>query len=432
MSAPGRRRVGLLRFRPSAYLLLGTAGALLIAAVAGRDPVPLFLAIPLLLAGPAAALSGPRGTPSLSARWTAEGSGPEVTVVGAVDAAGRVDPNDLLIEASPPPGLRQEAPPIIARDRDELTFRFAWSALEPTIVVIPPPCVVWRDATGLVERRADVGLSELVVERYPPDLLRIGEVRLRRTIVLPGETLSRRVGVAGEFYGIREASPTDPLRRINWPASARAGRLLANEYQVDRTGDILLVLDTRPTSLGPAIDGRLLAVSRAAAVGIANSFLRVKSRVGLGIFGEFLTAVPLAAGRTQQQRLRRALLAARTSPADAPSERCAIALRRYFPPGVTTVVFSSLADEGRADLVPYVRRRGFPVVALSPSPLPIYPASPPLAPEDEALVDRMSRLARRDQIARAWQEAPTVDWDDYWSLGRFVDYLRRPAVRRIG
>jgi uncharacterized protein (DUF58 family) len=421
-----------LQWRPLAYLLLGAGGVLLIAAVAGRDPVPIFLAIPLILAAPAAALSGPRGTPKLPARWRAEGTGPEITLVGAVRPAAGVDPNDLLVRAGPSPGLREIAPPDFGTVEGELGFRFSWSALEPTIAVVPPPQVLWRDAAGLVEREAATGLTELVIERYPPDLFRIGQVRLRRTILLPGETHSRQIGVAGEFYGIRDASPTDPLRRINWHASARAGRLLANEYQVDRTGDILLVLDTRTTTLGTAIDERLLSISRAAAVGIANSFLRVKSRVGLGVFGEFLAAIPIGSGRTQQHRIREALLRARTSAKDAPSERCAIALVRYFPTGVTTVVFSSLADENRADLVPYVRRRGFPVVALSPSPLPLYPASPPLAPADEMLVARLTRLQRRDQIARSWQEAPTVDWDDYWSLSRFVEYLRRPALRRIG
>jgi len=432
VSDGGKAQKELLRWRPRAYLLLGTAGVLFIVAVAGRTPVPVFLAIPLLLAAPAAALGGPRATPRLTGQRIAEGSGPEVRVQGWVRAAERVDPNDLFVDVPCPPGMHEAAAPEFERSSEEVRFHLAWRAREPTIVVAPTPSVVWRDSAGLVERRARLELPDLVVERYPPELLRIGAVRLRRTMVLPGETLSRQVGPSGEFYSIRDATPDDPPRRINWVASARSGRLLANEYQVDRTGDVLLLLDTRTTSLGRAIDERLLSISRAAAAGIAQSFLFTKARVGLGVFGEFLTPVPLGSGRAQHHRIRAALLAARLNPAAAPSERCAVSLSRYFPAGVTTILFSTLADDNLADLVPYLRRRGFPVIVLSPSPLPALFEGPALDPDDEALAARLTRLLRRDQIARAWREAPTIDWDDYWSLGRFVEFLRRPATRRVG
>jgi len=422
----------LLRWRFRSYLLLGAGAVLLVAAVALRTPVPVFLALPFLLAAPAAAFSGPRTTPRLTGRWGAEGSGPEVTIRGSVHPPDGLDPHNLRFDGPCPPGLREVAPAALEVRSDRLEFRLTWQALEPTIEVVAPPRIAWQDPAGLVERRAFVELPDLVVERYPPELLRLAGVRLRRTMVLPGETLSRHIGPAGEFYGIREATPADPARRINWSASARAGRLLTNDYQVDRTGDVLLVLDTRATSLGPAVDERLLAISRAAAAGIAESFLRAKSRVGLGVFGEFLSAVPLSSGRAQRGRIRAALLAARIDPASAPSERCAIALRRYFPPDVTTVVFSTLVDEASADLLPHLRLRGFPVVALSPSPLPVYPHVPPLSPEDEQLIGRLQQLLRRDQVARAWEEAPTVDWADYWSLAPFVNLLSRPATRRVG
>jgi uncharacterized protein (DUF58 family) len=421
-----------LRWRPRTFLLLGAACLLLLAAVLLRNPIPLFLALPFLLAGPAAAFSGPRAAPQLSAHWRVEGSADQVLVTGSVVTPRSVDARDLVLEAACPPGLVEVSPPHVDVNRPEARIRLSWRAQEPSIVVVPPPRITWRDPAGLVERTAASGLLPLVVERYPPELLRIGAIRLRRTMVLPGETLSRHVGARGEFFGIRAAVPDDPPRNINWKASARTGHLLANEFQLDRTGDVLLVLDARTTSLGPEVDARLLSVSRAAAAGIAASFLRVKARVGLGVFGEFLDTVPLAAGRGQPERIRSALLAARLHAEGAPSERCAVALGRYFPTGVTTILFSSLVDAGVADLLPHLRRRGFPVVALSPSPLPAILSEPVLGAEEEAIVTRLARLLRRGQVADAWREAPTIDWDDYWSLGQFVEFLRRPATRRIG
>jgi uncharacterized protein (DUF58 family) len=421
-----------LHWRPLAFLLFATGVLLLAAAVAERSPIPLFLALPLLLASPAAALSGPRGPPELLLERHAEGSGMEVRIVGSLASTDRVDARDLEVSFVRPPGLFESSPPRLEWAAKEVHFDFHWEAREPTIVVVPPPAAVWRDAAGLVERAAAFAAPPLVVERYPPELIRVGAVRLRRTMVQPGETPSRRIGAAGEFYGIREAAPTDPPRRINWRASARAGRWLTNEYQVDRTGDVLLLIDARRSSLGASVDERLLSISRAAAAGIAASFLHEKARVGVGVFGEFLDIVPLSTGRAQGIRVRSLLLSARLGPSNIPSERGAVSVSRYFPPGVTTILFSSLADESAVELVPHLRRRGYPVVVLSPSPLPITSEHPSLSEEEEALVVRIGRLARREQVAHVWRDAPTVDWEDYWSLGRFVEYLRRPGTRRVG
>jgi uncharacterized protein (DUF58 family) len=431
VSAPLSSDVSL-HWRPLAFLLFAAGAFLLLASVAERSPIPLFLGLPLLLAGPAAALWGPRGPPQLRLERRAEGSGMEVRITGSIAPTDRADARDLDVAFVRPPGLFEVAPPRIARTAEALSFEFHWQAPEPTIAVVPPPRVVWRDAAGLVERPARFEAPPLVVERYPPELIRVGAVRLRRTMVLPGETPSRRIGTTGEFYGIRDAGPTDSPRQINWRASARAGRLLVNEFQLDRTGDVLLLIDARRSTLGPRVDERLLAISRAAAAGIAESFLHEKARVGVGVFGEFLDVVPLSTGRAQRMRVRSRLLAARLGPANVPSERGAVSVSRYFPPGITTILFSSLVDEPAAELVPHLRRRGYPVVVLSPSPLPITLEYPTLSSEDEALVARISRLARRDRVARMWRDAPTVDWEDYWSLGRFVEFLRRPGTRRVG
>ncbi len=421
-----------LRWTPLVFLLFATGAALLAAAVALKSPAPLFLALPLLLAGPAAALGGPRGAPELRLERELTGSAMEVVLRGRARTLDRTDPRDLELELEEPAGIEPLEEPSVERRDGEIRFEFRWRAREPTIAVIPPPRIVWRDATGLVERPARYDPTPLVAERYPPELVRVGAVRLRRTMALPGESRSHRVGSTGEFYGLRAATPSDPYRHINWRASARAGRLLANEYLLDRTGDVLLLLDARGTNFGPTIDERLLSISRAAAAGIADSFLREKSRVGLGVFGEFLDAVPLGSGRAHQLRIRTQLLAARLGPAGIPAERGAVSASRYFPPGVTTVLFSSLADDEASELVLHLRRRGFPVIVLSPSPVPLEAELGTLDPEDEALVLRIFRLMRRTRVARTWEEAPTIDWEEYWSLSRFVDLLRRPAPRRLG
>ncbi len=421
-----------LEWQPRAFLLAASGAALLLLGVAARNPAPLFLALPLLLAAPAAAFAGPRSPPSARVDTRAEGHGADVLFRGSVTLRSDGRAGDLVIECDRPPGLAESRPPREGRSGATVTFERTWKIREPAIVVVPPVRARWRDPMGLVERAVEVEASPTIVERYPPEVARIGSVPLRRTMLLPGESRSPRLGSAGEFHGIRSAVPSDPPRRINWRASARAGDYLANEYEPDRTGDVLLYLDARPSSLGPALDERLLGISRAAAAGIASSFLREKARVGLAVFGEFLDVVPLGMGRAHAQRVREGLLGARLADVRAPSERGAIAAARYFRPGVTTLLLSPLAEASTADLVPFLRRRGYPVVVLSPSPIPIVAAERTLSDEEEAIVARLARLLRRQRLAESWRYAPTIDWEDYWSLAGFVSFLHRPLTRRAG
>lgn len=420
-----------LRWRPPTYLLVAAGVVLVLLSVAFRTPVPLFAALPLLIAPVAAAFAFPMDVARVDLAWRASGLGSDLRIEGSVAGEMRGIENDVFLEFQRPGGIGQAAPPQYLRSPKEVRFRLRWTLPEPSISLLPPPTIVWRDPTGVVERAFGGTRPELPVERFPPEIHRLGSVRLDRTRALPGETRSRRIGASGEFFGIREALPTDPPRRINWMASARRGRWLANEYQLDRTGDVLLLLDARPTPLGETVDDRLLGISRAGLYGIAESFLREKARVGFASYGEFVDAVPLSSGRAHRIRVQRAILRTRRSPVAGPAERCAIALRRFFPPGVTTLVLSSCIGDSTFDLAPYLRRRGFPVVVLSPSPLPIHQQASPLPSGDEELAERLEKLERQERLAKVWVHAPVIDWDDYWSLAGLVRFLRQPARRRV-
>jgi uncharacterized protein (DUF58 family) len=421
-----------IRWRPRSYLLLAAAAVLFALGIAERTPVPILVAFPLLLAPIAAPLVGNRGTPRVVVTGQVKGRESAVDVSYQFRVEPPTFPADLRVVVPPPGGVVERAAPRFSETSTTLDLDLSWQAPDPTVALVPVPEIRWEDALGLVERATEVVGEPLGIERYPPELRRAGVVRLDRTVALPGETRSRAIGAAGEFFGIREALYDDPPRQINWRASARAGRRLTNEYALDRTGDILLLLDARPTSLGPSVDARLLGISRAAAYGLADAFLREKTRVGVAVFGEFLTGLPLSTGRAQRLRIRDLLLATTVSPTGGPAERCGVALRRYYARGMTTILLSPLADDESLLLVPHLRRRGFHPVVLSPSFLPMLAATSDLVPEDEALVDRMARLLRREQVSRAWQDAPAIDWEEYWSLGGFVDFLRRPTLRERG
>ncbi|MGB6501790.1 MAG: DUF58 domain-containing protein [Thermoplasmata archaeon] len=418
------------RWRTRGYLLAGAGAAFLVLAIAARDPVMILIAVPLLIAPVAAALAGPRPAPRAALAWQSSGDSGAIRIRGEIRGAPPSSTNDLMVTFEVPADLTEEAPARVEWFPGRIRFELKWRSPRPTIQKIPPPKILWRDPIGLVERPADGPRSSLQVERYPLDLFRLGALRLERTRLLPGKTQTRYVGSAGEFFGIRNASWNEPPRRINWRASARSGRWLANEFEIERTGDLIILIDRRPTVLGAEVDERFLGVARAAATGIAGSFLRQKARVGYATFGEFVAATPLSSGRTQGVRIRQAIRGTRRSPVEGPSERCAVSFRRYFPPGVTTLLISSLGGDAACDLVVYLRRRGFPVVVLNPSWRALLARRSSLSEREDALATRLGHLERRMRLSATRVFATVVDWEDLSSLGDLGQRLQRPVPGR--
>jgi uncharacterized protein (DUF58 family) len=417
---------------PRVLVLAGAGAAFGVAAILLRSSIPLFFALPLILAPIAAGLFLPRRQIVARVEWTERGTGTRVRVAGRITTDPPVAPSLLYPRFRAPAPLLERAPPDLEVLEPTLAFALEYETPFPCIVDFPLPEIVWRDPLGLAESPVTVVGSPLAIERYPPELHRLGVVNLRRTTPLPGEIRSHALGAAGDFFAVRPAQPTDTPRQINWRATARAGRLLANDYLVERTGDLVILLDARPSVLGPGRDEQLLSVARAGAFGIASAFLQAKSRVGLAVFGEFLEAVPLGTGRRQRFRIRRLLRAATISGEGGPAERCAISLRQYFPPGVLTLLISPLAGEEQMVLLPHLRRRGYPVIVLSPSPVPVLVPPAVRDTREDALTRRFLRLERRERLGAVWGEAPAVDWEDYWSLAPLVALLRRPGGRGVG
>jgi hypothetical protein len=95
------------------------------------------------------------------------------------------------------------------------------------------------------------------------------------------------------------------------------------------------------------------------------------------------------------------------------------------------MVISSWTGDVAEELVPYLRRQGFPPLLISPSSLPLLEGTGKLAPEEEPLARRLELVERRVRLSETWRYAPVIDWDDYWSLEGLARFLRRPNRRRV-
>lgn len=98
---------------------------------------------------------------------------------------------------------------------------------------------------GLASRQRTVRLED-EVKVYPNLLaLRSYEALVRRDrLQAIGLRNSRRWGDGTEFERLRDYTPDDEYRRVNWKATAKRGAPIVVDYQVERSQNVILALDT--------------------------------------------------------------------------------------------------------------------------------------------------------------------------------------------
>lgn len=265
------------------------------------------------------------------------------------------------------------------------------------------------DPLGLGAEDAVIELrSRLIVAPAMEDLRR-AQLQPRRTRSWFGQVPSRRIGAGTEFWGVRDYAPGDEVRRINWKASARLERLYTNEYEGERSGDVVIVLDARHESfVGTDADNPIEHGVRAA-LGIADRVLAAKNRAGLLVQRQVLDVVPLAFGRKQLYRILEHLTHMRPG-GEWPFSHVATVLSRFFPRGCLVVLITPLQDRGALTAVVGLVARGYDVAIVSPSALEIERRHGNSADPD-GIAYRILQMERENLIGQLRRVAQVVDWD---------------------
>ena len=231
----------------------------------------------------------------------------------------------------------------------------------------------------------------------------------RRTRPWFGHVSSRQIGAGSEFWGVREYVSGDDVRRINWKASARFDRLYSNEYQGERSGDVIIVLDARRESAIGTATENAVEIGVRAALGVTEHVLASKNRVGLIVQRDVLDWVPPAFGRKQLYRILDHLIHVRAG-GEWPFSFVTWILTRYFPRDALVVLISPLTDRASLEALTILAASGYDVAILSPSPLEIERGYLPRTPEEETAY-RILRMERENLIASLRRVAQVVDWD---------------------
>ncbi len=177
----------------------------------------------------------------------------------------------------------------IYRGADELATLYVW----------------YENSFGLIRRRLRIPAPHAI--RIFPDLSaveRYGKLHLRNRTIEAGLRRMKLRGAGTEFESLREWSDGDAFRAIDWKATARRGKLMVAQHEVERSQNVMLLLDCGRLMTPRIGDTRKLDYAVTAALSLVTIAGLASDRVGLVAFAhEILTASAPRSTRSSMARL---------------------------------------------------------------------------------------------------------------------------------
>jgi uncharacterized protein (DUF58 family) len=208
---------------------------------------------------------------------------------------------------------------------------------------------------------------------------------------------TRKLGSGTEFERLRDYSPDDEFRRINWTATARRHTPITVEYQTERSQNVMLLVDTGrlmstqvpyvgeldepdlpgetlpdgPTSVVPALTRLDHAIN--AALMLAYVSVQYGDRAGLVAFSDrVITFVKAGPGRRQFLLLTEALYNVQPQGTEADFAEALAYVQSRSPRRSLAVIFTDIAHEAAAATllthIAHLARRHLPLVVTMRDP----------------------------------------------------------------
>ena len=167
-----------------------------------------------------------------------------------------------------------------------------------------------RGPLGLVERTVRIRLDGSIT--VAPSLANVRRYRLlalqRRLRELGVRSLRRR-GEGTSFAGLREYTPGDDPRSIDWKATARRRKLITREFAIEQGQTVMLAVDAGRLMTQIADRYARFEYALSSALALADIAIASGDHVGLLVFNDGVRAfVPPGRGRAALGAVRDALL----------------------------------------------------------------------------------------------------------------------------
>lgn len=240
---------------------------------------------------------------------------PFIAAIAVLGIVGAALADALMVRHSP--SLERDAPEILSRgipERLSVSAESSWAgavrvrqSVPPDLDLAPPESEAPLRSEIVARRRGRHVLPEVAARAQGPLGLGAwyhrgaGEAEVR---VYPDLPAARRIalsvrrsrfrdqglrgrgpmGLGTEFERVRDYSPDDDIRQVNWLATARLNRPMSNDYRIEQDRDVIAVVDAGRLMASPIGEATRLDVAMDALTSLAAVVDEVGDRFGALVF----------------------------------------------------------------------------------------------------------------------------------------------------
>ncbi|MDB5338389.1 MAG: hypothetical protein JWN70_4008 [Planctomycetaceae bacterium] len=191
--------------------------------------------------------------------------------------------------------------------------------------------------------------------RVYPALKQIGRyalyARLNRMSLL-GVRRVRRVGFENEFERLRDYTPDDQFKFIDWRTSARRQKLTVRDFQSSQSQRVLFVLDCGRMMVSEADGQSMLDLAIDAALTLSYVALAKQDQVGLLCFSDRVVRwIGPAGGHRQLNRLVHALHDVEPQFVESQLDTACLHLQQHCRKRTLVILISNVLDDRQADQI---------------------------------------------------------------------------------
>lgn len=163
---------------------------------------------------------------------------------------------------------------------------------------------VFISVFGFIEKRIKINESTSI--SCYPSYLQLKQLQLHSAAQLQnqfGMKRIRKIGTNTEFENIKHYTIGDEYRLINWKATAKANRLMVNQFQEEKSQPVYSLIDLGRTMRMPFDGLKLLDYSINSSLVVANISLQKNEKAGLITFNKKIQDHVVADRKNHQMQL---------------------------------------------------------------------------------------------------------------------------------
>ena len=216
-----------------------------------------------------------------------------------------------------------------------------------------------RSVIGLIQRRTKIE-QQTLVPVYPSfiQMRKFEMYAISNRLTDMGVKKIRRIGHTMEFDTIKEYVRGDDVRSINWKATARSQNLMVNQFQDERSQQVVNVIDMGRVMKMPFDGLKLIDYAINTSLVISNIALIKEDKAGLFTFtNKKVSVVKPEKRRTHIQRIQEALYNADTNFLESNYQRLLVGLKTHLNQRSLILLYTNFETlSGMKRQLPYLQR----------------------------------------------------------------------------